>query len=153
MLKEFRDFAMKGNIVDLAVAVILGGAFGSIVSSMVEDVITSEQLKKLQQITYALIEDSRRISQSNEVYDLDDGHNAQTPRLTRIKLPHKQNPYYWDILKQSGVTEVLRDVLGKDTTIITSKLNTKSPEEGVQLNGIKTGRFILTRMMICWHLG
>ncbi|MEY4891786.1 MAG: hypothetical protein RIQ34_398 [Bacteroidota bacterium] len=40
MLKEFRDFAMKGNIVDLAVAVILGGAFGSIVSSMVEDVIT-----------------------------------------------------------------------------------------------------------------
>ena len=34
---------------------------------MVEDVITSEQLKKLQQITYALIEDSRLISQSNEV--------------------------------------------------------------------------------------
>ena len=36
---------------------------------MVEDVVTSEQLKKLQQITYALIEDSRQISQSNEVYD------------------------------------------------------------------------------------
>ena len=97
---------------------------------MVEDVITSEQLKKLQQITYALIEDSRQISQSNEVYDLDDGHNAETPRLTRIKLPHKQNPYYWDILKQSGVTEVLRDILGNDTTIITSKLNTKSPGGG-----------------------
>ncbi|MDG1029842.1 MAG: phytanoyl-CoA dioxygenase family protein, partial [Alphaproteobacteria bacterium] len=97
---------------------------------MVEDVITSEQLKKLQQITYALIEDSRQISQSNEVYDLDDGHNAETPRLTRIKLPHKQNPYYWDILKKSGVTEVLRDILGNDTTIITSKLNTKSPGGG-----------------------
>ena len=97
---------------------------------MVEDVITSEQLKKLQQITYALIEDSRQVSQSNEVYDLDDGHNAETPRLTRIKLPHKQNPYYWDILKQSGVTEVLRDILGNDTTIITSKLNTKSPGGG-----------------------
>jgi large conductance mechanosensitive channel len=40
MLKEFRDFALKGNILDLAVAVIIGGAFGSIVSSMVEDVIT-----------------------------------------------------------------------------------------------------------------
>lgn len=40
MFKEFRDFAMKGNIVDLAVAVILGGAFGSIVSSLVGDVIT-----------------------------------------------------------------------------------------------------------------
>lgn len=40
MLKEFREFAMKGNIVDLAVAVIIGGAFGTIVSSLVEDVIT-----------------------------------------------------------------------------------------------------------------
>lgn len=40
MLKEFRDFAMKGNIVDLAVAVIIGGAFGAIISSFVDDVIT-----------------------------------------------------------------------------------------------------------------
>lgn len=40
MLKEFRDFAIKGNVVDLAVAVIIGGAFGVIVSSLVQDVIT-----------------------------------------------------------------------------------------------------------------
>jgi large conductance mechanosensitive channel len=39
MLKEFRDFAMKGNVVDLAVGVIIGAAFGAIVSSMVADVI------------------------------------------------------------------------------------------------------------------
>jgi large conductance mechanosensitive channel len=39
MLKEFRDFAMRGNVVDLAVAVIIGGAFGKIVSSLVNDVI------------------------------------------------------------------------------------------------------------------
>src|SRR5882724_3871833 len=40
MLKEFRDFALRGNVVDLAVAVIIGGAFGAIVSSLVDDVIT-----------------------------------------------------------------------------------------------------------------
>jgi large conductance mechanosensitive channel len=39
MLKEFRDFAMKGNVVDLAVGVIIGAAFGGIVSSLVGDVI------------------------------------------------------------------------------------------------------------------
>jgi large conductance mechanosensitive channel len=39
-MKEFKDFAMKGNIVDLAVAVIIGGAFGAIVSSLVDDIIT-----------------------------------------------------------------------------------------------------------------
>ncbi|OQW56687.1 MAG: large-conductance mechanosensitive channel [Proteobacteria bacterium HN_bin10] len=39
MLKEFRDFAMKGNVVDLAVGVIIGAAFGTIVSSLVDDMI------------------------------------------------------------------------------------------------------------------
>jgi large conductance mechanosensitive channel len=39
MLQEFKEFAMKGNVVDLAVGVIIGGAFGKIVSSFVEDVV------------------------------------------------------------------------------------------------------------------
>ena len=39
MLKEFRDFAMKGNVVDMAVGIVIGGAFGKIVSSLVSDVI------------------------------------------------------------------------------------------------------------------
>ncbi|WLB92776.1 MULTISPECIES: large conductance mechanosensitive channel protein MscL [Bradyrhizobium] len=39
MLKEFREFAMKGNVVDLAVGVIIGAAFGGIVNSLVGDVI------------------------------------------------------------------------------------------------------------------
>ena len=39
ILREFRDFAIKGNVVDLAVAVVIGGAFGKIVSSLVEDII------------------------------------------------------------------------------------------------------------------
>ena len=38
VLKEFREFAMKGNVVDLAVGVIIGGAFGKIVSSLVGDI-------------------------------------------------------------------------------------------------------------------
>lgn len=37
--KEFKEFAMKGNVVDLAVAVIIGGAFGKIITSLVADVI------------------------------------------------------------------------------------------------------------------
>ena len=39
MLKEFREFAMKGNVMDLAVGVIIGGAFGKIVDSVVSDLI------------------------------------------------------------------------------------------------------------------
>ena len=40
MFKDFREFAFKGNVLDLAVGVIIGGAFGTIVKSLVEDVIT-----------------------------------------------------------------------------------------------------------------
>src|SRR5689334_5260410 len=40
MLKEFRDFAIKGNVIDLAVAVVIGAAFVAIVSSLVDDVVT-----------------------------------------------------------------------------------------------------------------
>ena len=39
-LKEFKEFAVKGNVADLAIGVIIGGAFGAIVSSLVTDVIT-----------------------------------------------------------------------------------------------------------------
>ena len=39
IIKEFKEFAVKGNVVDLAVAVIIGGAFGNIVSSFVNDII------------------------------------------------------------------------------------------------------------------
>jgi large conductance mechanosensitive channel len=44
-LKEFKEFAVKGNVVDLAVAVVIGAAFGKIVSSLIDDVITPLLLK------------------------------------------------------------------------------------------------------------
>ena len=40
VLKEFRDFVMRGNVVDLAVAVVIGAAFGAVVNAVVEDLIT-----------------------------------------------------------------------------------------------------------------
>ena len=39
MLKEFKEFAMRGNVLDLAIGIIIGGAFGTIVKSLVDDVI------------------------------------------------------------------------------------------------------------------
>ncbi len=45
MLKEFKSFIMRGNVVDLAIGVIIGGAFGGIVNSLVADVITPIMLQ------------------------------------------------------------------------------------------------------------
>jgi len=97
---------------------------------MVENAVTPEQLARLRAITDRLIDASRAVAESDAVYDLDRGHGPDSPRLTRIKLPHKQDPYFWEILRNSAVTEVLNDLLGPDTTIITSKLNTKAPGGG-----------------------
>nr|WP_317899241.1 large-conductance mechanosensitive channel protein MscL [Aurantibacillus circumpalustris] len=40
MLKEFKSFAIRGNVIDLAIGVVIGGAFGKIVASLVDDIIT-----------------------------------------------------------------------------------------------------------------
>ncbi len=96
----------------------------------IENAVTPDELAQLQAVTTDLIEASRQVSDSNDVYDLDDGHSPDAPRLTRIKLPHKQHAIYDQVLKSSGVTEVLTDLLGPDTTLITSKLNTKAPGGG-----------------------
>lgn len=97
---------------------------------MVEDAVTPAELAELRRIAYDYIEASRQVSESNDVYDLDDGHGPDSPRLTRIKLPHKQHPYFWDLLKGSRLTQVLNDLLGPDVLIQTSKLNTKAPGGG-----------------------
>lgn len=96
----------------------------------VEGAVTGDLLARLQAVTNRLIDASREVTDSNDVYDLDTGHTAEAPRLTRIKLPHKQDPVFWETLTQSGVTEVLTDLLGPDTYINTSKLNTKAPGGG-----------------------
>lgn len=97
---------------------------------LVEDAITPEQLAEMRRVTYDLIDKSRNVSVSNAVYDLDDGHCAETPRLTRIKSPGKQHPIYKEVLRNSKITEVIKDLLGPNTTLKTDKLNTKAPGGG-----------------------
>lgn len=97
---------------------------------MIENAVTPDQLDRLRAITARLIDASRTVSESNDVYDLDKGHGPESPRLTRIKIPHKQDPYFWEVLRNSTMTQVLNDLLGPDTTILTSKLNTKAPGGG-----------------------
>ncbi len=52
LLKEFKDFAVKGNVIDLAVAVIIGAEFGKIVSSLVKDVIMPPIGKLLNNVNF-----------------------------------------------------------------------------------------------------
>ncbi len=97
---------------------------------LVENAVTAEQVARLLAITEGLIEASRSVSESNDVYDLDAGHGPDSPRLTRIKVPHQRDPYFWEVLRNSAMTAVLADLLGPDTNLLTSKLNTKASGGG-----------------------
>jgi large conductance mechanosensitive channel len=82
MLKEFKEFAMRGNVLDLAVGVIIGGAFGKIISSLVEDVIMppigrllgpvnfSDLFINLSGQSYATIKDAKAASAATLNYGL-----------------------------------------------------------------------------------
>ena len=97
---------------------------------LVENAVSPEQLARLRSITVDLIEKSRTVAQSDDVYDLDAGHSAAAPKLTRIKLPHLLDPFYWEVLTNSRITETLKQLLGENVLIQTSKLNTKAPGGG-----------------------
>lgn len=97
---------------------------------LVENAVSPEQLSRMREITLELIERSRAVSESDALYDLDEGHAADQPRLTRIKLPHKVDPFFWEVLTGSRITAVLRQLLGANAMLQTSKLNTKAPGGG-----------------------
>ena len=59
MISEFKAFAMKGNVIELAIGVVIGAAFGKIISSLIDDVITPLILKPaLDKETHRLVDDT-----------------------------------------------------------------------------------------------
>jgi ectoine hydroxylase-related dioxygenase (phytanoyl-CoA dioxygenase family) len=97
---------------------------------MVEDAVTGGELDELRSLTYAMIEKSRAVSASDDVFDLDEGHSKDSPRLTRIKQPHMLMPQFFEVLRSKKVQGVLQSLLGPAVRLQTSKLNTKAPGGG-----------------------
>jgi len=97
---------------------------------LVEDVISEDQLSAMLKIVDDFFEKSKAIKENDNIFDLEEGHSANNPRLKRVKQPHQHTPFFWDILKESKIENILIDLLGKDISLKTSKLNTKAPGGG-----------------------
>ena len=97
---------------------------------LVEDVITINQHNKMLNLVNDFFEKSKSVNENNNIFDLEDGHCATNPRLKRVKQPHQHSDFFWDIIKQSKIEGILIDILGKDISLKTSKLNTKAPGGG-----------------------
>jgi len=96
----------------------------------IEGAVEKADLHAMQRATDTLIDGSRAVTKSDDLYDLDTGHGPDTPRLTRIKLPHLRDAAYADVLRGARLTGMLRPLLGPDIRLHTSKLNTKAPGGG-----------------------
>ena len=88
--------------------------------------IGSSWTRKLQAAARELVEESRRCSSSDGVFELEEGHSAESPRLHRVYSPQDHHPVFWDFICSEEMTALAADVVGPDVKFHHAKLNLKS---------------------------
>lgn len=97
---------------------------------LVEDVIPPEAIATAQRTTAELIEASRALQRSDDVYDLEESHSAERPRVRRIKQPHKVHASYRAVAEHPQLLDIVEQLIGPDIRLLLGKLNRKPPEGG-----------------------
>ena len=88
-------------------------------------VIDAGWLEQLREATQKLVERSRAVDKSDEIFDLEPGHRADAPRLRRVSRPVEHDPAYWSYVTQSVLPDIVSDLVGPDVKFHHSKLNFK----------------------------
>jgi ectoine hydroxylase-related dioxygenase (phytanoyl-CoA dioxygenase family) len=97
---------------------------------IVERALAPDQVSRLRQVTSRIIEGARGVVANDPVYDLEDSHTPDTPRVRRIKAPHKVDPFFAELVRSTGILEPVKDLLGPSVRFLNSKLNMKSAGYG-----------------------
>ncbi|MBY0333645.1 MAG: phytanoyl-CoA dioxygenase family protein [Acetobacteraceae bacterium] len=93
---------------------------------VVPDVLGPEEVAALRRVTDGFVERARQVTAHDAVFDLEDTHTPQMPRVRRIKAPHLHDPVYAGLVRHPGILAVLQDLWGPDIRFDTAKLNLKS---------------------------
>ena len=92
---------------------------------VVPDVLTPDEVARLRAVTDGFVERARGVAAHNEIYDLDDSHTPENPRVRRIKAAHAQHPEYGALSRHPRILAVLKDLWGPDIRFDSAKLNMK----------------------------
>ena len=84
---------------------------------VVPDVLSADELQELRRVTHEFVQNSRTLSTHDEMYDLEDSHSANEPRVRRIKTPHAHHPVYGRLVRHPGIVSVLRDLWGAEYSL------------------------------------
>jgi phytanoyl-CoA hydroxylase len=93
---------------------------------VVPDVLSAEEVAELSRVTDGFVAGARGLSDHNDIYDLEDSHTPEAPRVRRIKAPHQHHPAYARLVRHPRIIAVLQDLWGPDIRFDTAKLNMKS---------------------------
>jgi ectoine hydroxylase len=100
---------------------------------LLEKIIPAATIEHLRAVTNAMVEQTRSLTKSNSVWDLESGHSAERPKLRRLSSPCDHHPAYWDYASKSLVADVVADLVGPDVKFHHSKLNFKSSDGGAEV--------------------
>jgi len=100
---------------------------------LVENAVSQDWIQRLLEATDQMIEQSRSLTQSDSVFDLEPGHSSETPRLRRLSTPVDQHPTYWAFAAESLLADIAADLVGPNVKFHHAKLNFKWAEGGEEV--------------------
>src|SRR5260370_42132143 len=92
---------------------------------VVPEVFSRAEIDELRRVPDEFVRNSVSVAANDEIYDLEDTHSAQEPRVRRLKAPHLHHPAYFRASRNTNVVAVLKDLWGTGR-FDTGKLNLKS---------------------------
>ncbi len=97
---------------------------------VVPNVLDAAMLARMRLVVADLVAASSQVTEHTSVYDLEPGHTPQSPRVRRIKTPHKVDAVFDDIIRSPAVISILAKLIGPGLRLHGSKLNMKSAHFG-----------------------
>ncbi len=101
-------------------------AYNEIGAITVPDVLSAAEVADLSRVTDDFVANARGLTAHTEIYDLEDSHTPDAPRVRRIKAPHLHHPAYAALARHPRILAVLAALWGPDIRFDTAKLNMKS---------------------------
>jgi len=92
---------------------------------LLERIVPDEWIERLRAVTEEMVNRSREVTKSDEVWDLDENHTSDAPRLRRLSSPNDHHPVYWEYASQSVLADAMCDLVGPNVKFHHSKLNFK----------------------------
>ncbi len=96
----------------------------------VENVLSSDEVGELQRVTDEFVDKSRSVREHTDVYDLEPGHSAETPKVRRLKDPAEIHPRYEGVLRHDRILNIAAQLIGNAIRTNGNKLNMKYPGFG-----------------------